>query len=305
MRASERLTRRYRGEVRDGHLHIDSELAALAYLAARLPATYAAARAAMEMVHNVHPDFQPKSLIDLGSGPGTALFAAADCWPSLNTATMIEASDAIRRIGEGLSSALSLESNWQKGDVLRQLAPLPAADLVTLAYVLDELPLDAVEKTALKLWQLTREALILIEPGTPAGWQRIVAARQVLLEAGAHIIAPCPHHAACPIIPPDWCHFSRRVQRSRLHRQVKQGEVPYEDEKYIFIAMSRQPVPAAPPPRILAPVKLSSGLARLKLCRLDGTAGETTITRRDGSLFKAARRADWGDGLNLSPEDKA
>ncbi len=39
-RASEILSRRYRAETRDGRLHICDELAAKAYLAARLPATY-------------------------------------------------------------------------------------------------------------------------------------------------------------------------------------------------------------------------------------------------------------------------
>ncbi|MBB4954335.1 ribosomal protein RSM22 (predicted rRNA methylase) [Agrobacterium vitis] len=297
MKAQARLSSRYRGEVRDGTLHISDDLAAKAYLAARLPATFAAVRSAMEAVAETYGDFTPKTLIDLGSGPGTALWAAADCWPDLQKATLVEASPAIRAVGQGLSKALSFDCHWQAGDIVRQMPSLPPADLVTLAYVLDELPVDTVATISQKLWAMTADTIIIVEPGTPAGWQRIVTARQALLDAGAHLLAPCTHQANCPVVSPDWCHFSRRVARSRVHRQVKQGEVPWEDEKYIFIAASRQPITLSGA-RVLSPARLASGMAKLKLCRDDGQVLETTLSRRDGDIFKAARRADWGDRID-------
>jgi ribosomal protein RSM22 (predicted rRNA methylase) len=69
----------------------------------------------------------------------------------------------------------------------------------------------------------------VVEPGTPKGWQRILAARSRLIENGDHTIAPCPHRDACPISVPDWCHFSRRVARSRIHRRAKDADVPWDD----------------------------------------------------------------------------
>lgn len=302
MKAAERLSKRYRGEVRDGQLHISDELAARAYLAARLPATFAAVRAAMEMVTEIDPDFSPKSLVDLGSGPGTALWAAADCWPDLDQAVLVEASPAIRAVGKTLSAALPFACVWQAGDIIKAFPDLVKADLVTLAYVLDELPVDAVASITQRLWALTEGTVIIVEPGTPAGWQRILTARQTLIDAGAHVLAPCPHGQSCPIVSPDWCHFARRVARSRLHRQVKQGEVPWEDEKYIFIAASRQPVASAGGARVLVPPRLARGMAKLKLCRPDGKVEETVISRRDGEVFKQARRADWGDLLVLEDD---
>lgn len=298
MKAQDRLSKRYRGEVRDGTLHLSDDLAAKAYLAARLPATFAAVRAAMDSVAEIYSSFAPRSLIDLGSGPGTALWAASDCWPDLQTATLVEASPAIRGIGQSLAKALAIDCQWQAGDIVKQMPSLPPADLVTLAYVLDELPMDAVASITQKLWAMTADTIIIVEPGTPAGWQRIVTARQTLIAEGAHLIAPCTHQMDCPIVSPDWCHFSRRVARSRVHRQVKNGEVPWEDEKYIFLAASRQRV-ALSGARVLSPPRLASGMARIKLCRTDGVAKETTISRRDGEVFKAARRADWGDHIDL------
>jgi ribosomal protein RSM22 (predicted rRNA methylase) len=295
-RASELLSQRYRGEVRDGRFHISDELAAKAYLATRLPATYAAVRASFEATAEVRPDFSPQNLLDIGAGPGTALWAAGDCWEGMEEAVLIEASTTIRQLGERLTRQMPTHISWVAADIRAGLPGLKSADLVTTAYVLDELAPEAITSLVDRLWSLTREMLVIVEPGTPAGWRRILQVRDGLLAAGAHLVAPCPHQAACPLAGPDWCHFSRRVARSRLHRLAKSGDVPWEDEKYIFVAASRKPadLPAA---RVLAPPQMASGMVRLKLCETDGRVTERVVTRREGATFKAARRLDWGDAV--------
>ncbi|MDY0884595.1 small ribosomal subunit Rsm22 family protein [Dongia soli] len=293
------LSQRYRAEVRDGRLHLSDDAAALAYLATRLPATFAAIRTSMGEVAERAPDFAPRSLLDIGAGPGSALWAASDCWNGLQDALMIEASPAIRRWGEELAAEMAIaQVRWQAGDLAEGLGNLLQHDLVTLCYVLDELAPAAREKLIDRLWSLTGGILLIVEPGTPAGWQRILDVRQRLIAAGAKIVAPCPHAAACPLIAPDWCHFARRVARSRLHRQAKGAEVPWEDEKFIYLAVARPELKLAEPaPRVIAPPRGGSGRVSLKLCQTDGKAAESLITKRDGALFKAARRVDWGDLL--------
>ena len=135
------------------------------------------------------------------------------------------------------------------------------------------------------------------EPGTPAGWQRILEARRQLIAAGAHLLAPCPHAAACPIQAPDWCHFSRRVARSRSHRLAKGGAVPWEDEKFSYLAVSRRlgELPAA---RVIAPAQTRSSQVALKLCTGEGQAVERHWSKRDGEAFKKARRLEWGDAFD-------
>lgn len=297
-KASAILSDRYRREVRDGRFHIDDALAAKAYLATRLPATFAAVRTALAMVEDAAPAFRPETLIDLGCGPGTALWAAADTWASLASAEMVEASGAIRSVGERLAASGSVKSHWQAGDVTGKIPALEPADLVTLAYVLDELPPATIAAVTEQLWALTKGMLVIIEPGTPAGWQRILTVREKLRSLGAHLVAPCMHAEDCPIVAPDWCHFSRRVARSRVHRMAKGAEVPWEDEKYIFIAASREPVSLVGD-RVLAPPRVNGGVGRVKLCRTDGTAAELTLSKRDGDAFREIRRADWGDRLDL------
>ncbi len=117
-RAADVLSRRYRGEVRDGRLHLSDRLAAQAYLATRLPATYAAIRASLAAISEVRPDFAPKTLLDVGAGPGSVLWAARDCWESLDEATLVETSDAIRKVGADVSAnAAPTRISWVPGDV--------------------------------------------------------------------------------------------------------------------------------------------------------------------------------------------
>ncbi|WP_421913721.1 small ribosomal subunit Rsm22 family protein [Mesorhizobium sp.] len=296
--AARLLSDRYRAELRDGRLHMAQDMAVKAYLATRLPATYAAVRASLDALEESRPAFTPRTLLDVGAGPGTVLWATTDLWPDLQQATLVEASNPARKVGERMAAgAITSEITWLAGDITIDLSDVKPADLVTAAYVLDEIAPASLPKLTERLWQLTADTLLIVEPGTPAGWQRILAVRRQLIEAGAHVLAPCPHDAPCPLAPPDWCHFARRVARSRLHRLAKDAEVPWEDEKYIFVAASRQPA-ASRHARVIAPSKSGSGKIQLKLCKEDGTATETLFTKRDGDMFKRARRLDWGDTLS-------
>jgi ribosomal protein RSM22 (predicted rRNA methylase) len=295
--AAKTLSDRYRAELRDGRLHMAEEMAVKAYLATRLPATYAAVRASLDAVSEIRPDYVPKTLLDVGAGPGTVLWATADLWPDLEQAVLIEASTAVRKVGEALAADVTADkTTWLAGDVTIDLADLRPADLVTCAYVLDEIAPASLPKLIERLWQLTADMLLIVEPGTPAGWQRILAVRRQLIESGAHVLAPCPHDAPCPLAAPDWCHFSRRVARSRLHRLAKDGDVPWEDEKFIYVAASREPATSRRA-RVIAPPRAGSGKVLLKLCEEDGSAGEKLFTKRNGEIFKAARRLDWGDAF--------
>ena len=298
-RAAETLSRRYRAEIRDGRLHVDDALAARAYLTTRLPATFAAIAAAGQAVIEARPDFAPAALLDIGAGPGTAAWAAAALWPSLTAAELVEASGAMREIGGRLGSALALDRvAWHAGSATDGLARVEPADLVLLAYVLDELAPAARPPLIERLWALTGDVLLLVEPGTTEGWKRILAARDQLIGLGAHILAPCPHRAACPLAPPDWCHFSARVARSRLHREAKGGSVPWEDEKFIYLAASRV-AGAGPAARILAQPQQSKAEIRLKLCLPDGSQADRRVAKRDAAAFKAARKRGWGESYPM------
>jgi ribosomal protein RSM22 (predicted rRNA methylase) len=291
------LSQRYRDERRDDRLHVTSEADALAYLASRLPATYAAVRASFAAIEQARPDFAPRTALDIGAGPGTALWAAADCWPDLAEAELVEASPVFQACGAELARAANLPRiTWRVTDAANAAFDAAPRDLVTMAYALNELPPDVRPQLLQRLWQVTADTLVIVEPGTPAGWQRIAAARAQLIAAGAHPVAPCPHAHPCPLVPPDWCHFAARVARSRAHRLAKAAELSWEDEKFSYVAVSRIPAPVAGA-RVIARPRKGSGRVTLKLCHPDGSASEQLFSRRDGDLFKRAARSDWGASL--------
>jgi ribosomal protein RSM22 (predicted rRNA methylase) len=293
-RASEILSQRYRAEVRDDRFHVGDELAAQAYLTTRLPATYAAIARCLQAVTEGRPDFAPRSVLDVGGGPGTATWAAAEQWSSLEEARLIEGSPAMRAVGARLATRLPVRAGWTEASIGAALPALAAHDLVLLAYVLDELAPAQRDQLVPRLWELTGDVLVIVEPGTSAGWQRVLHARDRLLAAGAHILAPCPHARACPLSPPDWCHFSARLPRSRLHREAKGGTVPWEDEKFIYLAASRRPG-IQRQARVIAPPRVSKAEVTLKLCQPNGVVAESTTLKRERDAFKLARKVDWGD----------
>src|ERR1700716_546350 len=254
-----------------GSTTIRTEADALAYALARMPATYAAVTASLNALREITPHFAPESLLDVGAGPGTATWAAAEAFPSLQTFALLDANDALRRLALDITrgSARLRDLTCQRGEARATLADAEAAHLVVASYMIGEI--DDAERSALAelMWEKTRDTLLVVEPGTPAGYARIIALRAQLIASGAHVAAPCPHDRACPLTPPDWCHFAQRLPRSRAHKQIKGAEVPFEDEKFAYVALTRTPA-AAHPARVLAQPDVTKVEVTAKLCTSRG-----------------------------------
>lgn len=272
---------------------------ALAYALARLPATYAAVAAVLAEAQRMAPDFAPASLLDAGSGPGGGSWAAAEAWPSLARIAWLDASApfldlAARLAAEGPPTLRHADT--RRGDLTA--GGFPRAELVLASYALAEIAPAAQAQVATSLWEACEGVLALVEPGTPAGYARILAARDGLIAAGARILAPCPHQAACPLTAPDWCHFSVRLSRSRDHRLAKGAEVNFEDEKFAYLLAARPHLVAeTPSPRVLYRPKVGKPGIDLKLCTETGALEHRFVARRDKPAYARARRLDWGDAL--------
>jgi ribosomal protein RSM22 (predicted rRNA methylase) len=290
-----RISRTYRGGGRSAAIR--SEADALAYALARMPATYAAVTASLNALAEIRPDFAPQNLLDVGTGPGTASWAAAEAWPMLQDFALLDANRALHDLAlefAGQSTRLH-EMDYRLGDVGATLAKADTADVVIASYVIGEMP-DAEQRTlAEMMWSKTRDTLLVVEPGTPAGYARIIALRAQLIAAGAHVAAPCPHDGACPLSPPDWCHFTQRLPRSQAHRQIKGAELPFEDEKFSYLALTRAPL-AQRPSRVLAQPEIGKVEITAKLCTPDGLT-IARVPRRDKEAYARARRWRWGDGV--------
>ena len=289
------ISRTYRDGGGSGGIRTGDD--ALAYALARMPATYAAVAASLNALTEVNPDFAPKSLLDIGAGPGTATWAASEAFPSLNTFTLLDANTALRDLAAELAQSHPRlgAMSYNSGDARKLLTASPEADLVVASYVINEF--SASERSALAdaMWAKTRDTLVVVEPGTPAGYARIIDLRARLIAKGAHVIAPCPHDAACPLTKPDWCHFTQRLQRSRAHKHLKGADLPYEDEKFSYVVLSRTR-PALRPTRVLAQPQVTKIAVTAKICTADGIEA-ASIPHRDKSAYKRAKKCDWGDAV--------
>jgi ribosomal protein RSM22 (predicted rRNA methylase) len=276
---------------------IKSEADALAYALARMPATYAAIAASLNALIEVVPDLAPESLLDVGAGPGTASWTAAEAFPSLHAFTLLDANRTLSRLALELAhdSTRLADCRYLPGDASTHLAEAASADLVIASYLIGELSESDQRALADAMWAKARHALVAIEPGTPAGYARILALRQQLIVQGAHVAAPCPHDKACPLVAPDWCHFNQRLPRSQAHRQIKSADVPFEDERFIYVALTRAPV-AARASRVLAPPDVGKAEIAAKLCTENGLE-VVKVPRRDKAAYASARRWRWGDAV--------
>jgi ribosomal protein RSM22 (predicted rRNA methylase) len=280
-----------------GSGEIASEADALAYALARMPATYAAVTAGLNALREVAPGFAPKSLLDVGAGPGTASWATAEAFSSLQTFTLVDANRTLRTLALDLCRGSTRLRNieYPHGEARSALAETEPADLVVASYVIGEISADQQRTLTDLMWAKTRDMLLIVEPGTPAGYGRMIALREQLIASGAHVAAPCPHDHRCPLTQPDWCHFTQRLPRSRAHKQLKSAELPFEDEKFIYVALTRAPM-ARRPARVLAQPHVTKIAVTAKLCT-DHCVLSAVAPRRDKVAYARFRKYSWGDAV--------
>lgn len=271
----------------------------LGYLAARFPATYAAAQAALRQV----PDAALAgcaSVLDLGSGPGTATWALMERWPSLQQATFLESDAEMLSHAQALAVAFpELKVSLKSGDLTARLAEAEPHDIVVMAYVLSELDEAAQAALLSQAWAKAKHGLFLLEPGTPDTSRRVLQARTQFVRENGQIVAPCPQKGVCPAENESfWCHFSVRLERRGLHKQVKHADIGYEDEKYSWIFISKDPNAPAPAPwRLHSNPHRNNRHIELDVCGIDGKRSKIFLNRRKtaSNIRNAARKLNWGD----------
>ncbi|MEU7256272.1 small ribosomal subunit Rsm22 family protein [Streptomyces rimosus] len=296
-RAVDRLIANYRGRTPTDAPVLRDRADVAAYAAYRMPATFEAVCHALDAFAARLPQWSPATHVDIGGGTGAASWAVAATWSGHRT-TVYDWAEPALDLGRELAAGVLPETDWQRRVIGAGMAVPEGTDLVTVSYVLGELRPE--DRRAVVAAAAGAQAAVLIEPGTPDGYLRIREAREQLTDAGLRVVAPCPHSGACPIVPgEDWCHMSARVARSSLHRQVKGGSLPYEDEKFSYVAAVRPEMadgsPAgAPTARIVRRPQLRKGQVLLDLCTEQGLRRDT-VTKRHGERYKSARDAEWGD----------
>jgi len=294
---AQNLSMKYRTESGQGKRLLTGDNEVSAYSVVRMPATYGAVYSALNYTLDL-ADCPLDSLLDIGAGTGAASWAA-DSLINLKSIVCLEREKAMRELGNKIMSQGSevlRNAKWKEfdltiGDINEK------ADLVIASYVLNELSDEERMKAVDKIWNATNKIALIVEPGTPVGYSHIKKIREYLLAKGAYVVSPCPHQDSCCLEEDDWCHFTCRIQRSKLHKQLKEGEVPYEDEKFAYLAISREEYKNADA-RILRHPIIEKGRVTLEVCSKDGVK-KVNVYKKEGDLYKKARKSQAGDDIPI------
>lgn len=253
----------------------------VAYVASRMPAVYSACHRVLKEVRRRLPDFSPASVLDFGAGPGSAIWAMREVWPkSLERVNLVEPSKDMQRAAQSLLRDLKGLPIIHSYDNIQALSHNldkceREHDLVISSYALGEIPSLSDRITIIRqLWDLTRDVLVLLEPGTPHGSKIIRQMRSYILwmakrkcrkskksnevasdeksivvDVGASrndafVVAPCSHDGQCPLENSGkYCHFVQRIERTSSQRLYKRSKGEplrgFEDEKFCFVALKR------------------------------------------------------------------
>ena len=297
--AVEKMTVSYKESSGAGARLVTRNCEVLAYAATRMPATFGAVCASFESALQTLSEEDTASLstvLDLGAGTGAASLAVSSYLPSAHI-TAVEREGEMISVGKHLTADCDIV--WEQSDAVAYARRLSqngkTFDVVIASYMTNEMTDDTRTSLLELLWSITGKLLLLVEPGTKVGSAILRAAKLQLTACGAQVCAPCPQIDGCPLDADDWCHFTCRVARSKLHKTLKGGDVPYEDEKFSYLALTRLPcTPACN--RVLRHPQKDAGRITLTVCTPAGREIKT-VTKRDKAQFTAARKAGAGDSI--------
>jgi len=304
--AAQRLSCHYRQQSVESVDNIPAfdDLTALAYAVTRMPATLAAARAVFHELNVRSGELNVETLLDLGSGPATTLWAAGLEFPNLAHLCFVEHDAAMQKLGKRLANCSPLHGRVQttwSAKTTGLSSTSTVFDLVVVSYLLTELD-EKTRMDVLRLaWNSCGGAIVVILPGSTEGYNIMLAARDQLLSLGASIIAPCPHNDVCPLDEPDWCHFGARLNRSNLHRRLKEGSLSYEDEKYSYVIATKG-LGSPATGRVIGRPRAGNRQVHLRLCEGNGVV-DRTLTKRNSPQYRQARKLRWGDAWDLPTGD--
>lgn len=251
---------------------------AVAYAQARMPATYSVIKYVLKKFKNRGERFS--NVLDVGAGVGGLHIALRDY--DINYEAL-EKSEAMRSVFRKLNGddIKIYEEDFQKFHSTREY------QAVFVSYFINEIK----DKNAAlkKIFGLSEQYVFILEPGTPNGYRNILEAKNFANKLGWYPILPCAS-LNCGLSNFDWCHFSVRVLRTKLHTNLKNATLPYEDEKFCYLIFSKKETQFSNNNIIIKKPIKKSGHTIFDVC---SSGGIDRIVRTD----KSSKKLQWGDQL--------
>ena len=249
----------------------------------RMPATYSVLYTLIsELIEQGYID-KVSSIFDVGSGTGSGYFACSEIFENANI-SLFERNENMIEIFDYLSSESSIVNKF---DLIKDNFK-NKTDFVMSSYVLSELAESDRQIAFKKLLDCSNKYVLIVDTGTPETYKNMMKLKEISNLNGYHTIAPC-FCKDCPL-QNDYCQFFARVERSKLLRQSKSGTLPYEDEKYFYLLLSKENVDNIGKSRIIRRPLIRENEVELKLCGKEGVKTQK-FTKRNKEEFKKAKKS--------------
>ncbi len=285
-----------------GARYMDDPKLLAAYLLFYWPVSYAQAREVLGEL-----GARPRSVLDLGSGPGPLAFAALDAG-----ASDVTAADRSTRALD-LARKLALEA--EEGLATREWSPerpLPDGqfDLISMGHLLNELPepkrVPLVEAALAKL--RPKGSVVIIEPALRDTSRGLLRLRDALVAKGFAVRAPCLFRGPCPALvrESDWCHAERSWRMPGLVEHLARLAQLHKEAlkmSYLVLAPKGEAWRDAPPGqvfRIVSEPLEGKGRQRYMGCGPSGRVGLAMQHRHAGPQTEAFMTLQRGDVIELT-----
>lgn len=327
---------------RDWHYLEYNDYISSLYMATRLAPNFAVIKTVMQEIKLSDPSFEPKSVMDFGSGMGTTIWAVNEVWPKIvDEFQNIELSKSQQDLCEYLLRSGDEFATIDSNVFHRSYLPVSTRiryNLVVAAFSLLELPNATMRAQIIEnLWHKTSDLLVIIERGNVGGFSLINEARNLILDLSghtgtkkihldgraapladqripeAHVMAPCPHEFPCPKTGHtskcnhNICRFPVKFEPI----DIGQRKGPYATELFSYVVIRKKPHPSYDLhnrsvrwPRIIDHKLKSSGMITHTLCCPNGHLAQTLISKRYGkTTYDLAKTCDWGDLMPIKVND--
>lgn len=274
----------------------------IAYLALRTPATYAQIFGSLLQISELAPFFKPKSVLDIGSGPGTGIWAAKTVWDSIEDATCIDKNEHLLVTGKEITNKANIIKNvtWKKWDSVKDdTLNLPMSDIVIVANVLNEMSDSQAKYLLDQAYNRCRFLMIIIEPGTSFGIDIIEKATRSFPNKIV-LIAPYINNNFV-IDKKTWLHFSQRFIRPEFQRRIRKrmrtdplSASDWEETKYAYLAIGKLPVENKIWGKVVGPTLKQKGFLEIPILTKDSIT-KIKVLKRNKKQYTFAKNIKWGD----------
>jgi len=274
---------------------------------------------------------KPRSVLDLGSGPGPLAFAALDAG-----AAEIVAAD---RSKPALTLARELATEADEAIATREWDPdkrskIPDGnyDVISFGHVLNEL-FGQTDAAIPKRVAVVEEALaripkngsvVIMEPALKDTSRKLLALRDLLVGKGYAVRAPCLFRGPCPALirDNDWCHADRPWTMPPVVESLARAASLHKESlkmSYLVLAPKGEAWPEPPKGRLFRIVSEpleGKGRQRYMGCGTEGRVGlalqEKHRTDDNGVFFhlhrgdvvRVSETEEKGDGFALTDKSR-